>query len=158
MWAAKASTSIVVLGNGIRCAKETITCPSLSLIATPILAWFSALKSALSKFTLYRWCVGGYHWVGGLPTGAVAVELCSKKSCNLLRACCTRFGRFWPLFPTLISFLLFHTAHTTIANRFRSLFSVKMQPMKSTKFIVFHRLRWFHACTKSQILSNFGQR
>ena len=86
--AAKASTSITVLGKGIRYTKETITCPSLSLITTPILAWFSALKSAPSKLVLYCWCVGGCHWVGGLPTNATSAELCSKKLCNLLQACC----------------------------------------------------------------------
>ena len=156
--AANASTSLVILGRGIRCAKDTITCPSLSLIATPIPAWFSALKSAPSKLILYCWCVAGCHWVGGLPMSSTSTKLCSKKSCNLLRAYCTRFGRVSPLFPTLMSFLLFHTAHTIMANRSGSLFSARIHPMRSTKLIVCRRLHWFHACTESQISSNFGQR
>ena len=156
--AAKASTSIAILGNGIHCAKETITCPLLSLITTPIPAWFSSLKSASSKLILYCWCARGCHCIGGLLVGTVATELCSKKSCNLFRACCTRFGRFSPLFPTLISFCLFHTTHTTIANKSGSLFFAKMQPIRSMKLVVCLRLHWFQACTENQISSNFGQR
>ena len=156
--AAKALTSIAVLGSGIRCANETITCPLLSLITTHIPAWFSSLKSAPSKLVLYCWCAGGCQCNRGLPVGIVAAELCSKKSCNLVRACCIRLGRFSPLFPTLISFRLFHTAHTTIANRSGSLFSAKMHPIRSTKLVVCLRLHWFQACTESQISSNFGQK